>query len=142
MKSSIYLDRRVFVMVGIAHCIDNMKTYCHQLTLSVAVATICVHGYTVAATITKTCLYNSDPFKSHFYIVKLGFTEVYIIFLIFARKHKLWILVRTASPRRFLRVPTIYVLSRNMKKYHFFYMKIFSFFFMRIFKYIWIGVLS
>ena len=35
--------------------------------------------------ITKTCLYNFDPFKSHFYIVKLGFTEVYIIFLITAQ---------------------------------------------------------
>ena len=31
--------------------------------------------------ITKTCLYNSDPLKPHFYIVKLGFTGVYIIFL-------------------------------------------------------------
>ena len=35
--------------------------------------------------ITKTCLYNFfDPLKPHFYIVKLGFTGVYIIFLIFA----------------------------------------------------------
>ena len=33
--------------------------------------------------ITKTCLYNFDPLKPHFYIVKLGFTGVYIIFLIF-----------------------------------------------------------
>ena len=32
--------------------------------------------------ITKTRLYNFDPFKPHFYIVKLGFTGVYIIFLI------------------------------------------------------------
>ena len=31
-------------------------------------------------------------------IVKLGFTGVYIIFLIFANKHRLWVLVRTASP--------------------------------------------
>ena len=35
------------------------------------------------AIITKTCLYNFDPFKPHFYIEKLGFTGVYIIFLIF-----------------------------------------------------------
>ena len=26
--------------------------------------------------ITKTCLYNFDPLKSHFYIVKLGFTGI------------------------------------------------------------------
>ena len=34
---------------------------------------------------TKTCLYNFDPLKPHFYIVKLGFTGVYIIFLISAQ---------------------------------------------------------
>ena len=34
--------------------------------------------------ITKTGLYNFDPLKPHFYIVKLGFTGVYIIFLISA----------------------------------------------------------
>ena len=40
--------------------------------------------------ITKTCLYNFDPLKAHIYIVKLGFTGVQIIFLISARKHRLW----------------------------------------------------
>ena len=35
--------------------------------------------------ITKTCLYNFDPLKPHFYIVKLGFTGVYIIILISAQ---------------------------------------------------------
>ena len=30
--------------------------------------------------ITKTCLYNFDLHKPHFYIVKLGFTRVYIVF--------------------------------------------------------------
>ena len=35
--------------------------------------------------ITKTSLYNTDPIKPHFYIVKLGFTGVYIIFLISAQ---------------------------------------------------------
>ena len=37
--------------------------------------------------ITKTYLYNFDPRKSHFYIVKLGFTELYIILFISAQKH-------------------------------------------------------
>ena len=36
--------------------------------------------------ITKTCLYNVEPLKPQFHIVKLGFTGVYIIFLIFAQK--------------------------------------------------------
>ena len=52
--------------------------------------------------ITKTYLYNFDPLKPHFYIVKLGFTGVYIIFLISAQKHRLWVLVRTASVKVFL----------------------------------------
>ena len=45
------------------------------------------------AVITKTCLYNSDPLKPHIYIVKLGFTGVYSIFLISAQNHRLWVLV-------------------------------------------------
>ena len=36
-----------------------------------------------------TCLYNFDPLKPHFYVVKLGL-GVYIIFLISAQKHRLW----------------------------------------------------
>ena len=35
--------------------------------------------------ITKTYLYNFDPLKPHFYIVKLGFTGVYVIFLFSAQ---------------------------------------------------------
>ena len=35
--------------------------------------------------ITKTCLYNFDPHKPNFYVVKLGFTGVYVIFLISAQ---------------------------------------------------------
>ena len=42
-----------------------------------------------------------DPLKPYLYIVKLGLTGVYIIFLISAQKYRLWVLVRTASPRRF-----------------------------------------
>ena len=36
----------------------------------------------ISLTITKTRLYNFEPLKPHFYKVKLGFTGVYIIFLI------------------------------------------------------------
>ena len=48
--------------------------------------------------ITKTYLYNFDPLKPHFYIVKLGFKGVYIIFLISDQKHRLWVLLD--PPRR------------------------------------------
>ena len=43
------------------------------------------HDISVISLITKTYLYNVDPLKPHFFIVKLGFTGVYIIFLIFAQ---------------------------------------------------------
>ena len=68
--------------------------------------------------ITKTYLYNFDPFKPNFYTVKLGFTGIHIIILISSQNRDcgyLLELVRTASARRFLRVPAFYVLSRNMK---------------------------
>ena len=39
----------------------------------------------VRKSITKTYLYNFDPLKPHFYIAKLGFTGVYIIFLVSAQ---------------------------------------------------------
>ena len=48
----------------------------------------------------KTYLYNFDLLKPHFYIVKLKFTGVYIIFLISAQK-TLWALIRTVSVRQF-----------------------------------------
>ena len=41
----------------------------------------------------KTYLYNFDPLKHHFYIVKLGFIGVYIIFLISALKIDCWYLL-------------------------------------------------
>ena len=37
----------------------------------------------------KTYLYNFDPLEPHFYIVKLVFTGVYIIFVISAQKNRL-----------------------------------------------------
>ena len=83
--------------------------------------------------ITKTCLYNFDPLKPHFYIVKLGFTGVYIIFLISAQKHRMWVLIRTTSlcgyslelPRRGSsnEYPQSMFLSRNMKISKFFIWK-------------------
>ena len=43
---------------------------------------ICFRG-----TITKTCLYNFDLLKPPFYMVKLGFSGVYIIFFLFLLKN-------------------------------------------------------
>ena len=65
--------------------------------------------------ITKTCLYNFYPLKPHFYIVKLGFTVVYTIFLISAEKNRLWVLVRTAL-----------YFEQKYEKYQNFYLKLFT----------------
>ena len=46
---------------------------------------VCWSRYGENMNITKTYLYNFDPLKPHFYIVKLGFSGVYIIFLISAQ---------------------------------------------------------
>ena len=79
--------------------------------------------------ITKTRLYNFDPLKPHFYIVKLGFTGVYIIFLILLKN--IYCGYSLEPPRRGSSndIPQlIYVLSRSMKNIRIFYLKIFIFF--------------
>ena len=60
-----------------------------RFSLGVRLVKNCMEKKTKTNT-TKTRLYNFDPLKPHFYIVKLGFTGVYIIFLISAQKHRLW----------------------------------------------------
>ena len=51
-----------------------------------------IHPIYLGHLITKTCLYNFEPLKLHFYIVKLGFTGEYIIFLFLLRKFVLFLL--------------------------------------------------
>ena len=41
------------------------------------------------------------PLRPYFYIIKLGFTGVYSNFLISAQKHRLLVLVRNTSSKRF-----------------------------------------
>ena len=76
-----------------------------------------------SALITKTCLYNYDPLKPHFYIVKLGFTGVYIIFPISSQNHRLWVLVSTASARRSNEYPQSIFEQKYEKMSEFFYLK-------------------
>ena len=80
--------------------------------------------------ITKTRLYNCYPLKPHFYIVKLGFTGVYVICLILAQKHRLWYSLEPPQMWYSLEPPRWgSVLSRStcMKYIRDFYLKIFSF---------------
>ena len=57
--------------------------FAYAWVASMRAVCVCLH-------ITKTFLYNTDPLKPPVYIVQLGLTMVYIIFLIFAQKHRLW----------------------------------------------------
>ena len=85
----------------VKHAFQVMLFSVHiPLTLHLFWVHVCLSEYCYFC-ITKTLLYNCDPLEPHFYIVKLGFTGVYIIFFYFCLKHRLWVLVRTASARRF-----------------------------------------
>ena len=80
-----------------------------------------------ATDITKTCLYNSDPLKPHFYIVKLGFTGVYIIFLISAQKHRLWYSLEPPRRGGSNEYPQSMFWAEMWKITEFFYLKTFRF---------------
>ena len=56
--------------------------------------------YTWLRNIRITCPCDLYPLTPHFYIAKLGVYRGKHYFLIFALKHRLWVLVRTASLRR------------------------------------------
>ena len=55
---------------------------------------------------------------------KIGVYRAIQYFLIFALKHRFWVLIRTASMRRFYCVPTINVLNKNKKNIRIFHLKI------------------
>ena len=93
----------------------------------------------VLLTITKTRLYNFDPIKPHFYIVKLGFTGVYIIFLFLLKNIDCGYSLNSLN--RSNEYPQSMFWTEIRKKLAFFYMKIFNFWSL-IFLYIWIGMFS
>ena len=66
-KKKCYIDRYEFRYIHFSYLINLNKAKVLRIK---------------PVNITKTCLYNFDPLKPHVYIVKLGFTGVYIIFLI------------------------------------------------------------
>ena len=96
-KFSIYLNRQVFVMhifqLQVYYWTENKNAeiyYCllFPLFLSPYLTPMQCKGKFTSLKlvhITKTCLYNFDPLKPHFYIVKLGFAGVLVIFLISAQ---------------------------------------------------------
>ena len=90
--------------------------------------------------ITKTRLYNFDPLEPHFYIVKLGFTGVYIIFLISAQNTDCGYSLEPPCRGGSNEYPQS-MFWAEMWKNRVFWLKIFSFWRWN-FPYIWIGVFS
>ena len=91
--------------------------------------------------ITKTCLYNFDPLKPRFYIVKLGFIWVYIIFLISAQKHRHWYSLEPPHRGGSNEHPQSMFWAEIRKNMRVFYLKIFSFWRWDCL-FIWTGVFS
>ena len=74
------------------------------------------HPYLTYLFITKSCLYNFDPFKPHFYKVKLGFAGLYVNCLISdKKKHRLWILEAVLTSTH-----NLYFKQKYEKKIRFF----------------------
>ena len=91
-----YIDIFADVELHKAHChmvpiLFQTTFWFHVYHLIMGVTHTCSHAtfdmHAVKSAITKTYLYNFDPLKPHFYMVKLGFTGVYIIFLLFLLKN-------------------------------------------------------
>ena len=78
---------------------------------------ICVSAY-----FTKKCLYYFDPLKTPLLYSKTGVYRSIIIFLIFARKHRLWVLVRAV-----LTNTHSLCFRAKIRKYQSIYLKILSF---------------
>ena len=71
--------------------------------LDTASSRICIRNFSVYCVflfITKTSLYNIDPLKPHFYVVKLGFIGVYVIFLISGQNTDCGYSLEPPPPRR------------------------------------------
>ena len=75
----------------------------------------------------KTRLYNFDPLKPHFYIVKLGYTVVYIISLVSAQKYRLWYSLEPPRPGGSNEYPQSMFRAEIRKIPDFFYLIIFIF---------------
>ena len=91
--------------------------------------------------ITKTRLYNFDPLKPDFYLVKLGFTGVYIIFLISVRNIDCEYSLEPPRRGGSNEYPQSMFWAETWKISEFFYLKNFIFWWWN-FQYIWIGVFS
>ena len=73
---------------GCIRCLEKMSVTIFRINTVLSLCN-CIaplsYNYHKAKLITKTRLYNFDPLKPHFYIVKLGFTGYTLFFSYFAK---------------------------------------------------------
>ena len=103
-----------------------MQNFFNRTTKILIVLRGCAAWFWVFVGITKTYLYNFDPLKPHFYIVKLGFTGVYIIFLISAQNIDCGYSLEPPRRGGSNEYPQSMFWSEIRKKYQNFFLKIFS----------------
>ena len=84
MKNLSYIQLFCLVYKWYIHCREP-HMFCTNITTKTIYWTRVSFPTQRYSFITKTCLYNVDPLKPHFYIIKLGFTGVYVIFLFSAQ---------------------------------------------------------
>ena len=88
--------KRIFQAVSTENCL-SFQAHVFSINKSATALNLTISTFHMI-NITKTRLYNFDPIKPHFYI---GLQEYTLFFLISTQKHRLWVLVKTASARRF-----------------------------------------
>ena len=81
----IYLFLLLFVLFLLLFCLMYFFFFWYFVCCVLFFFFFFVAVVVFVCVITKTCLYYFDPLKPQFYIVKLGFTGVYIIFIISAQ---------------------------------------------------------
>ena len=78
LKQHLFHQRRLRSACAYAQSVQSLR----RSNVPSIASRLSKEGWTrTCRTITKTYLYNFDPLKPHFYIVKLGFPGVYIILL-------------------------------------------------------------
>ena len=137
----VKLHRQVFVMFVSSQCSDYMcLTMMHPSNYTLHIYVFC-NSSPYDLNITKTCLYNFDPLKPHIYVVKLGFTGVYIIFLILPKNIDCGNSLEPPRRGGSNEYPQSMFWAEIWKNIRVFYLKIFGFW-RRNFLYTWIGVFS
>ena len=84
---------------------DTIFSLSSHYKILLAILLFYVHNYQILVwihfIIARTRLYNFGLLKPLVYILKLWFIGYTLFFLFCLKKHRLWVLIRTASARRF-----------------------------------------